>query len=665
LIVVVALALGGRAMAEEEGVTQELRDWAKRTVEERAGKGAPAPEFPAGLSWLNVSRPLTVAGDLKGKVVVLDFWCYCCINCIHVLPDLEHLERKFEGKAFAVVGVHSAKFLNEKDTENIREAVLRYEIRHPVVNDGDFAVWERYGAHSWPTFAVIAPDGRLLGSLGGEGNRLELEALTEAALAHYGAKGLLDAKPLPVRLERKSRPARELAFPGKIVADAKRGSLFVADSNHNRVVELGLDGSFRRAFGDGERGLVDGDAATARFFRPQGLALRGDELWVADTENHAVRRVDLATGRVVTVAGDGVQGQQRGGSGKGSEVRLSSPWDLLFVGDVLHVAMAGNHQLWTIDPATGVVSHFAGSGQERREDSTSLRRAAFAQPSGLAHDGTWLYVADSESSSVVRVKLPDGPVETLAGANENPQDLFDFGDQDGAGHGAKFQHPLGLLFHRGVLYVADTYNHKIKSIDPGQGTVTTRWGDGAPALRDDPASFSEPAGLAALGDVLYVADTNNHAIRAIDLKTGKVSTLALKGVPLPQASARASGAGAWAEPAGTVRASLAPAKVAAGAPVTLRLALDLPLGWHLTEGAPSALRLEGAGEPVERSIAATTTSVELPPLRAGPATLTLRLLYYVCRDQGTCRMRSAVLSVPVEAGTAGPPAFDVSDAFRP
>ena len=673
-ILLALLLLVPAVASADEGPSQEALDWAREVVRKQLENAPQAPEFPDDREWLNVARPLTLKKDLAGKVVILDFWCYCCINCIHVLPDLEYLEKKYAGKPVAVIGVHSAKFTNEKQAENIREAIRRYEIHHPVVNDDDFRIWRSYGARSWPTFAVITPDGRILGRLSGEGNREDLDALVTATLEHFEAKKpkLLNAKPLPMRLERASRPSGQLAYPGKVAVDAKRKSLFIADSNHNRIVETALDGTFKRAFGSGERGLEDGPADKARFFRPQGMAVDGDVLWVADTENHAIRRIDLATGAVTTAAGTGKHGNlyvllakdKDATSFPGPETALNSPWDVLRVGQTLFIAMAGSHQLWTLDPKTGRVARFAGDGSERRLDHTSLTQAAFAQPSGLTFDGTHLYVADSESSAVVRVGLKDG-VRTLAGASAKPKDLFHYGDEDGAGFGRRFQHCLDVLFHDGVLYVADSYNDKIKSVDRETGHVTTRWGDGREGASDEPPRFSEPAGLAALGTTLYVADTNNHAIRAIDLESGTVTTLPLKGVPIPQVHTRGRDPGGeWPTLPGTAFLSRGALRVSSAGEPTIELKLELPIGWKLTEGAPSALRLEIGETITNAAILSLDTPFRIPVLAEGQYEGRLRLLYYVCQDDGGCHVRSVEMPLSIEAAQgAGTPVL--RDLFKP
>jgi thiol-disulfide isomerase/thioredoxin len=680
--VLLAVLLLGVPFAARAGddLPADLLDWARRTVAERLPDAPPAPDFPADRTWLNVAHPLSLAKDLKGKVVLLDFWTYCCINCMHVLPDLEHLEARYGDKGLAVVGVHSAKFENEKDTAQIREAIRRYGIHHPVVNDHDFAVWNAYGARSWPTFVLVAPDGRLVGGLSGEGNRPDLEALVVALLERYA--GRIDATPLPLRPEADTRPPGALAYPGKILVGPEGKRFYVADSNHNRIVETDAEARFLRAFGDGEPGLRDGPADRARFRRPQGMAIHAGALWVCDTENHAIRRVDIETGTVTTVAGTGQQGDhwalvkpgregEAHGPWPGRTTALNSPWDVEPVGDVLWIAMAGSHSLWTLDPATAALRHVAGDLTERRLDSEDPLRAAFAQPSGLTFDGTHLWVADSESSAIVRVD-PQGGVTTVAGGSANPKDLFHFGDEDGRGRGRRFQHPLDVLFHDGVLYVADSYNHKVKTVDRASGTVRTLFGTGRSGAEDgrEGARFAEPGGLAAFEGVLLVADTNNHAVRGAVVQgdgpqVGEVKTVVLRGIPIPPTHATKGGVGtSWPTMAGTVFEAPRTVQLAADASASLVVRLELPEGWALTEGAPSVLRVEVGETVTDARIAAREVSVLLPTLEAGTREGRLRLLYYVCREGGECRVRSVDVPLAVEV-VPGAPAAVVVDRYEP
>jgi sugar lactone lactonase YvrE/thiol-disulfide isomerase/thioredoxin len=485
-----------------------------------------APEFPP-LEWVNTDRPLRMA-DLRGRVVVLDFWTYGCINCMHVIPDLKRLEAKY-ADSLIVIGVHTAKFEHEGHTEHIRQIAQRYELEHPVVNDRDYLLWRAYGVQAWPTLAVIDPAGKVVGVQSGEGIYDLFDQIIGSLVAEFEAQGMLDRNPLDLGLERLGVEGTPLRFPGKVLADSERRRLFIADSNHNRVVVADLD-SFvvQQVIGGLESGFADGDFESARFFRPQGMALgaEGKVLYVADTENHAVRAVDLENGRVETVAGTGRQTRSYPGrAGRGTEVALNSPWDVERVGDYLYVAMAGSHQLWRLDLLTGVVKPWAGSGREGINGGP-LGSASLAQPSGLTTDGERIYFADSEASAIRAADLEHGGrVRRFVGKG-----LFDFGDVDGVGDRARLQHPLGVAFNPddGLLYVADTYNSKIKVVDPRRREARTFLGEGYGHRDGRHPQFYEPGGVDVAEGKLYVADTNNHAVRLVDLETGETSTLALQ-----------------------------------------------------------------------------------------------------------------------------------------
>ena len=399
--------------------------------------------FPEGLEWINTARPLQLS-DLRGKFVLLDFWTYCCINCMHVLPELKKLEKRYP-KELVVIGVHSAKFEGEKDTQNITDAVLRYKIEHPVVNDSELVVWKRFGIRAWPTLLLIDPQGYAVWADSGESTFAELDAVMKKALPFYRKKGLLDERPVAFELEADKAESTPLRFPGKVLADAEGNRLFIADSNHNRIVVTRLDGSLLETVGAGTIGRADGDYATAQFQQPQGMALHGQMLYVADTENHLVRKVDLANKRVTTVAGLGRQSRQPPPLGRPRKpliTPLSSPWALWIHNGDLYIAMAGLHQIWKMPLDGSAIGVYAGNGREDIVDGPllpgqlyQLGYSSFAQPSGLASDGRRLYVADSEGSSIRAVPLESRrKVNTVVGTSHLPfARLFTFGDVDGRG----------------------------------------------------------------------------------------------------------------------------------------------------------------------------------------------------------------------------------------
>jgi DNA-binding beta-propeller fold protein YncE len=618
-----------------------------------------APELDGGTGWLNTSGEITMK-DLRGKVVLLDFWTFCCINCMHVLPDLAFLEKKYD-KQLVVIGVHSAKFANEKDDENIRKAIMRYEISHPVINDSEMRVWERFGARGWPTLVLVDPEGYYCGFVSGEGNREALDQVLEKVVAYHKAKRTLDETPVRFDLEREKAQPTPLRFPGKIVADAAGGRLFISDSNHNRIVVASREGKLLDLIGTGAAGKSDGAYDKASFDHPQGMTLVGDKLYVADTENHLLREIDLKAKTVGTLAGTGRQGHERRG-GALLATSLNSPWDLAHVDGKLYVAMAGPHQVWVVDLAERKsIKVYAGSGKEDVVNGP-LEFAALAQPSGIATDGKFLYVADSEGSAIRRVPLDGGEVSTIVGTSDLPRgrSLFEFGDRDGIGSAARLQHPLGIAWSEGLLYVADSYNHKIKEVDPAQDRARTLLGDGRSGDGDDPPRFSEPGGLAVAGETLYVADTNNHRIRVVDLKTDKVTTLEIAGLapPAPLKSVAADDKDARKP------IKVAAQRVAGGKQLEFEAALTIPEGYKLNTLAPLMFRIAAAGEQslvaaenlggrseIEPPAEGTTVKFTVPLASpAGKGDIKITVSYGYCRDGagGLCKLGTLTWLVPIE-----------------
>jgi thiol-disulfide isomerase/thioredoxin/DNA-binding beta-propeller fold protein YncE len=521
-----ALGLVGRLFSQGPQLQESQEQRAELFTANQRSAPIPAPELDGGVGWLNTAAPIHLK-DLRGKIVLLDFWTFCCINCIHTLPDLAKLEKKYANE-LVVIGVHSAKFDNEKNSESIRKAISRYEIAHPVVNDADMEIWKAYGVRSWPSLYLIDPEGNFVGRGSGEGLYDALDAAIGKLVRLHREKKTLDEHPLrfhpPQSRERADSP---LFFPGKVLADAKGNRLFIADSTHHRIVITDLDGKKIAIAGTGRTGRTDGPFATATFNDPQGMALRGDSLLVADRKNHLIRALELKTQNVTTLAGNGEKGLSRREGGAALQVGLNSPWDLCLVGQTLYIAMSGTHQIWGLDLAKNQLAPFAGTGKENIDDGP-LDQASFAQPSGLTTDGTTLFVADSEVSAIRAVPLGgQGDVRTIVGLG-----LFEFGDVNGKGDQVRLQHPLGVAYHDGKLLVADTYNSKVKILDPITRTSS--------ALAGEPGGwlgyplFNEPGGLSAAGGRLYVADTNGHRIQLVDLSTKAVATLPLQGVDAPK-----------------------------------------------------------------------------------------------------------------------------------
>ena len=484
----------------------------------KAAKLIDAPDLIGGADWFNTDNPIRLA-DLKGRIVLLDFWTLCCINCIHTLPDLALIEARYPG-VVVVIGVHTPKFDNEKKSASVLKAILRYEIKHPVVSDADRKIWGAYNCNHWPTLVLIDPDGKFRGFAKGEGHLELVEKSIKELIKEFTAKGTLKKTPINFKLS-SEKPVSPLNFPGRVVADAASKRIFIADSTNHRIIITDLTGKKIAIAGSGKEGLKDGKFADAQFSDPQGMALDGEILYVADRKNHSIRALNLKTETVRRVAGTGEKQTVYGKTGKvaaAKKIALGSPWDVLMHQKKLYIAMAGQNQIWMYEPTKDTVSVYAGNAWEELKDGT-LAASSFAQPSGLATDGKRLYVADSETSSIRYLPFSGSPgfVGTIVGKG-----LFDFGDITGVGDVVRLQHALGVAHLDGKLYVADTYNSKIKVIDPE-------------LRRCDPypvgdKMFNEPGGLSISAGKMYIADTNNHRIQVVDMKTKSVSTLELQGV---------------------------------------------------------------------------------------------------------------------------------------
>ena len=489
-----------------------------------------APEIPQALDWFNVQRPLSLVSDLRGKIVILDFWTQGCINCLHVIPDLHRLEDEYPD-SLVVIGVHWAKFDHERESPAIQQAVQRLGIRHPVVNDDYEYLRRSYRVRAWPTLVLIDPLGRVVGSHAGEGIYPLFQPVVDQMAREYGAAGLIDVRPLETIVASNNPVPTVLSFPGKVLADQSSNRLFIADSGHHRVLITDLEGEISGVIGAGVSGYTDGAWPDVKFKQPQGLALsaNGRYLYVADRGNHSIRVVDLSRKTVATLAGTG-QPTHRITAGPPLMTSIASPWDVELIGEQLYVAGAGRHQIWVIDlsgngEAASWIDVFAGTGAEGLDDGYRLS-ATLSQPSGLAVDGATLWFTDPEASAVRSIDLGNsGELRTLIGSG-----LFSWGDSTGDRQSTQLQHAVGIEVVNGDLYIADTYNHRIKIIEVQTGTSALVAGNGLPGFTDGTgvaAQLAEPSGLSAAGHVIFIADTNNHQIRTLDTTTGQLKTLEL------------------------------------------------------------------------------------------------------------------------------------------
>jgi thiol-disulfide isomerase/thioredoxin len=577
-----------------------------------------APELIGKGGWLNTGgRPYRLA-DLRGRIVVLDFWTFCCINCLHVLDELRELEAKHRDTV-VVIGVHSPKFVHEAEHQAVVDAVERYGVEHPVLDDPQLATWKQYAVRAWPTLVVIDPEGYVVAQHAGEGHVHAIERLVTELEAEHEAKGTLrrgDGPYVPPEPE-----PTTLRFPGKALR-LPSGGFLVSDTTRHQLVELAEDGeSVVRRIGSGARGFTDGGPDGAAFSEPQGLALLEDgTVVVADTVNLALRRFDPATGEVTTLAGTGRQWMQGAAtSGPAREVDLSSPWDVAWWQGRVWIAMAGVHQLWAYDPVAGTVGVTAGTTNEGLVDGP-LEEAWFAQTSGLAADGDRLWLADSETSSLRYVE--DGRVVTVVGSG-----LFDFGFTDGPAGEALLQHPLGVtVLPDGSVAVADTYNGAVRRYDPRTGEVSTM-----------ATGLAEPSGAVLDGDHLVVVESAAHRLVRVPL-------------------------GASATAAGDAHTTQRPVTEVAPGELQLVIAFTPPPGQKVDdrfgppsqlviEATPPALLREGAGRGTELS-----RTVVLDP-SVGDGVLHLAARAASCDEGGgegaACHMHQQDWGVPVRVVEGG------------
>ena len=465
------------------------------------------PEILGNLKWFNVGRPVNLRKQ-EGRVLLLDFGSYCSIHWQNTLADLQHLANKYHDR-LVIIGIHSPKFPGEMNGAHVQKSINKHHIHYPVVHDPARIISKAYGIRSCPAQVLVDREGYILGSLSGEGQLSKLEQLIDYQVGKAGKAAVGEGSCFSVL--KSPEPASALSFPGKIVASDNK--VYIADSANNRILVASKNGSILRQYGGATAGFIDGDATSAAFNNPQGMALVDKYLYVADTGNHAIRRIHLRNNDVVTVAGTGRRGTSVVLDGETPlHVDLNSPCDLASRKDMLYIAMAGFHQVWRFSLLKNRLDVFSGSGQEHM-DNGPPGAAAFAQPSALTILGDKLYTADAGASAVRCVDLATGYTSTLVGAG-----LFEYGETDGTGTSARLQYPLDIEAdaRRNLLWVADTYNNKIRMISINNQSVSSMSVNRA---------LNEPGGLAFHDNTLYIANTNSHEILRLNPENGHAEAL--------------------------------------------------------------------------------------------------------------------------------------------
>ncbi|MDP9496469.1 MAG: redoxin domain-containing protein [Actinomycetota bacterium] len=621
-----------------------------------------APELRGAGGWIGTDGALSLRG-LRGRFVLLDFWTFCCVNCLHVLDELRPLEERF-ADVLVVIGVHSPKFAHEADHEALRAAVERYEVHHPVLDDPELATWSQYAVRAWPTLVLVDPEGYVVHTASGEGHGEGLARLLEERVAEHEERGTLRRGGPPYVPPPPAGTA--LRFPGKVLA-LPDGRLVVTDTAHHAVVVLDADGETElQRIGDGERGLRDGTAP--RFAEPQGLCLLpggllpggllpggllpggllpGGLLLVADTANHVLRTVDLERGDARTVAGTGRSwrpGDPTAGAARA--VPLSTPWDVCWWEGRLVVAMAGTHQLWAYDPERERVEVLAGTTGEGLRDGDA-RTAYLAQPSGLAPGADRLWFVDAETSALRWYRAGGtgpsgtGPGETGTGGTGTGEigtavgtGLFDFGHRDGPADRALLQHPLGAcVLPDGSVAVLDTYNGAVRRYDPASRSVSTL-----------ATGVAEPSGAVVVAGELVVVASAAHRLVRVPLHDMPLHDMPLHDVPVVREARRTQ------RPA----SDLAPGRA------VVEVVFEPPPGQHLDERDGPATRLVVSASPPELLVdgggAGTGLRREVQ-LRAGDGVLHLSASAASCDAEGehpACHVSRQDWGVPVHVRSDGP-----------
>ena len=465
-----------------------------------------APELIDQLEWVN-SPPRSLRSQ-RGRVLLLAFWSAGSVYSHNLLEDLRNVHGK-HADGVSVYGIHTPKFDAERSSRLLLKAINRLGVRFPVAHDPAYVTWQHYGVRAWPSVAVVDTKGQLVEIVSGDLQRDTLDALVSRLLEEAGANDHRVYETAQPSL--KPEPRLPLCFPSGLAVT--QNHLYVSDTGHHRILECSLDGRILRQFGSGSPGFLDGGSAECSFQSPRGITVMKDTLYVADTGNHALRRVRLLDGDVDTLAGNGRAGNPTGEmQSLPSDMPLNAPWDVAGAFDRLYLAMPGTQQIWEFDLGKRSLRPIAGSGRLALADGVGAS-AAFAQPGGLALVQQTLYVADSAGSAIRSVQLANGGVQTLVGHGP-----FDFGDQDGTRSAARLQYPLALALdpRSPLLWIADTYNDTLKMLRLGGGD-----------LRRYELNYRlhEPGAIAASPGALWVANTSAHEVLRIDLDTGSVRRL--------------------------------------------------------------------------------------------------------------------------------------------
>jgi sugar lactone lactonase YvrE len=455
-------------------------------------------ELPQSLEWLNVDQPPSLSA-LRGRACVLAFVNAGSTWSLRVLQQLAQQQARHGGR-LQVLAIDVPRFDHERDSRQVAQRFASHDFGFPVAHDRDWAAWQHFGIEAWPTLLLVDPDGELRARFVGDGHGRTLELRINELLADADAS----ATPLPLRAQ--VEPSMPLRFPGGLALGGKY--LYVADSGHHRVLECDQAGRVLRQFGTGRAGFLDGAAETASFNRPLRLSAHHGSLYVADGGNHAIRRIDLRRGDVVTLIGSGQPGAPVEGTvAEPRTVSLDHPCAMALTDDTLLIACSGDNRIWEYDLGSRDLQLAAGSGELAVTDGVG-EEAAFAEPVALAAVRQLLYVCDGAGSAIRSLNVRTRQVTTLLG-----RDGWHHGHADGTRTEALLQHPQAIALDPDapLLWIADSGNNALRTLRLGGGQLET-------CKLSQP--LHGPAGLAVADGVIWIADTLSHAVLRLDIRSG-------------------------------------------------------------------------------------------------------------------------------------------------
>ncbi len=600
--------------------------------------------------WLNLSRPLEIP-DLKDRIILLDFWNYACVSCVQSLPEIKKLENQF-GSKLLIIGVHSAKFNNEKDLSAVKKAVLKHDITYPVINDSKLEIWNNFKINALPTFVLINPHGNIFKTYIGENELVKIKGDIKKLIDKF--KFEINRNPLPVRLEKFISIKNILDFPTKLeyVADFSYNShhspaILIANTGGNNIIASSLSGNIVAKIGSGIAGFVDGDFDQASFKSPKGLIYQADKIYLADTANNALREIDLKLGKVKTLIGSGNVGEKIAIDNKPLEAKnidLASPTDIEFFPDKNNIAIAnsGTNQILSYNIKNQTISVLAGDGFEGVLDG-KYPKNSLAQTSDMSVFGRKLYFVDASSSSL-RVLEEDGNLKTLIG-----KDLNFFGHQNGNKSVAKMQHPLGLIVDDTGAYISDSFNHTIRKYDFASNQISDlsgkqKKGDGIGL--ENLTQFDEPDGIISVLGNFYIADSNNN--RIVILNRANLASEILNVMPplkLPKEG--------FLQYLPNLKKS---EDLAVKSDSEIDIKIKLADGWKINENAPSFINLLDLVKENEANLLASFdwhaiqgSDLKLPKLIAKKEYLLQGVIYF-CQDKknSLCRIKSYEQKISAE-----------------